>query len=132
MRKRLKLVPVLFLCVMALGACNNQAYVVHPGAVNTFDSQTYDVLVTAHAAIEATKTQIASGAFSGTVLRDVSIGLNTLVDAYNLAETTYLAYHAAASATPPTATVAQANQLQGQTAGIPQLVANLNAAKAGK
>jgi len=114
-------------------SCNNAAYKVHPGAVNAFDSQVYDVLVAADAAIQQTKTQLSSGAFTNpTVAHDVAIALNGAITAYNVADNTYLQYHAAAAAIPPTATPAQANALQSQIAGLTTAVSNLNVAKGGK
>lgn len=122
---------VVMLVAMSTVACN-KAYVVHPGAANTFDSQTYDILVTAHAAIEQTKTEIANKSFTGATLRNVTIGLNALIDAYNPADTAYKAYHAAATANPPTATQSQVNDLNAKTQSLPALVSNLNAAKVGR
>ncbi len=131
--KRLsKSVLVAMLCLTLVG-CANKAYVVHPGSPNTFDSQTYDVLVAADAAIQATKTALANGSITNaTVAHNTAVVLNDTIKAYNIAQTTYLAYHAAASATPPTATQTQVNLLQSQTATLTTSVTALNNAKAGR
>lgn len=61
----------------------------HAGAANSFDSATYDALVSAQAAIEQAKVGITP---SKKAL------LNQVIAAYNTAEAAYSAYHAAATA----------------------------------
>lgn len=96
-------VPILLL--VSLAGCSAQHYTVHPNAVNTFDSQSYDTLLVTYNVIESTKADLAANAFTPTVAAGVKSFLNKLIDAYNVADTAYLAYHAAAvqgTATPAT------------------------------
>jgi predicted lipoprotein len=61
----------------------------HPGAVNSFDSTSYDTLVTAQAALEQAKTQFASTPAAVPYL-------NKAISAYNVAEAGWQAYHSTA------------------------------------
>jgi len=51
---------VVILAILCLTACSR--YIVHPGSVNTFDSQTYDALIGAKAVIDSAREQFKSGA----------------------------------------------------------------------
>ena len=93
------MVPLLF-----LQGCGT-ATVQHPGAVNTFDSQAYDALLTTQAGIESAKTQFGANPAA-------KAPLNALIAAYDALQSTYKAYHTAASA--GTATAAQQASVQSQ------------------
>jgi hypothetical protein len=103
---------------LSLGGCAKQPGAtiapIHAGAANSFDSVTYDALVSAQAAIEQAKVGIAA---SKKAL------LNTVIKSYNVAESAYSVYHAAATA--GTATPAQQADLQAKLttlqAGVTQL-----------
>lgn len=59
-----------------------------PGAINTFDSDAYNTLVTAQGALSQAKKDFGSDPAAKTPL-------NTAIDAYNIAEHTWKTYHAA-------------------------------------
>lgn len=83
-----------FILCLTVG-CASANYKVHPGAVNTFDSQSYDTLYITHNVIESTKAQLASNAFPPALIGGIQVAVNNLVLAYNTADVAYRAYHAA-------------------------------------
>lgn len=89
--KKLFCVSVL---IIALSGC--AARPIHPGAANAFDSQSYDALIVAHSVIESTKTDLANNAFAPSITPNVKMALNGLIQAYNVADSAYQAYHSAA------------------------------------
>lgn len=107
---------ILAATVVAIMLTGCAARPIHPGAANNFDSTSYDTLTVTHNVIENTKTDLAAGAFSADIVPNIKAALNDLVTAYNVADSAYLAYHAAAVA--GTATVEQANAV---TAGLAQV-----------
>ena len=117
------------LVLVTLGACG-KAYQVHPGAVNTFDSQAYDTLIVAKAAIDQCKTDVSNGTFTGAVLANVETALNGLITAYNVMDSAYQVYHAAAVA--GTATPAQQASVTAGATQVTTAMSNLTAAKGGK
>lgn len=100
---------------LCLSGCSATAIANHPGAVNAFDSQTYDVLLTAQAAIEAAKPL-------GTT-QPIKDAINKAIAAYNVAEAAYTAYHQAATA--GTATASQQTALQSNVASLKTATAAL-------
>lgn len=101
-----------------------------PGAVNSFDSDTYLTLVTAKGVIDQTKLDLANNAFPASFVEYVKKAVNDAVLSYNTADLTYQAYHTAAVAGAVTST---------QQAAVTQAVNDLNskvnavtAARAGK
>lgn len=80
------------LILLAVLLCGCAVAVVHPGAANSFDSQSYDALLVAHSVIESSKADLASGKLPVTA----KPALNDLISAYDAADTVYLIYHAAA------------------------------------
>ena len=98
---------VLGFCIL-LASCATTAVVTHPGAVNAFDSNTYDALLTAQAAIEAAKPLATTPTLKTAV--------NAAMQAYDVAESAYVAYHTAAVA--GTATAAQQAALQTQVTSL--------------
>lgn len=105
-RLRAVLFLIPFLLILATSVyetgCAKSATVSHPGAVNAFDSNTYDALRTAQAAIEQARTQVGTNAV-------LKAAVNKAIASYNAAEDAYVAYHKAAVAgtVPDTATLSQ-------------------------
>lgn len=86
---------VLLLLAMTLGVgsgvgCKSAAYRVHPGAVDVFDSQSYDSLLVAQATLAEAKSEAQSGALP----KEAVAPLNAAIRAYDVAETAWQAYHA--------------------------------------
>lgn len=104
MRKRkLEAIAVVLMLGMFMAGC--AARPLHPGAANAFDSSAYDALLVADNIIQTTKTDLASNAFPANIAPAVKTALNNMITAYNVADISYKAYHAAAIA--GTATPAQ-------------------------
>jgi hypothetical protein len=98
---------------LLLAGCVKNATVSHPGAINAFDSNAYDSLVTAQGAIDAAKPLAVTQA-----QKDV---INKVIAAYNAAKSAYLLYHSqvAAGGNVDTAT------LQAQLTALVTATANL-------
>lgn len=116
------------LAVMFLSAC--AAYKIHPGAANQFDSVAFDALVVAHSTIESTKADLAANSFPASSAPTIKTALNALISAYDVADTSYQAYHQAAVA--GTATAAQANAVTANLGNLSTAVSALSAAKGTK
>lgn len=127
MQKRHKLIPVLAVLLMFSGCA---ARPIHPGAANSYDSNAYDALTVAHSVIETTKTDLSVNAFPPSISGNVKTALNDLIRAYDVAQTAYAAYHAAAFA--GTATVAQSNTLTAALNDVGSKTTALTSAKAAK
>lgn len=87
MRLRVAVLAIAF----SLGGCaHSGAYIIkHPGTVNQADDQLYDSLLTARAALESAKLQVASHP-------QLQAILNTkVIPPFNALESAYLQYHAA-------------------------------------
>lgn len=120
----------LVLAVLLLGGCKTQGYVQHPGAVNAFDSQSYDSLLVTHSIIETTKADLAANKFPATISANVKTSLNNLITAYDVADSAYLAYHAAA--VQGTATTAQATDVSNKIQVVTNATTHLNMVKGGQ
>lgn len=96
LRLRNRTAALLLVCILYTGC--GRAYVIHPGAVNTFDSQTYDVLIAAKETIRIGRAQLESGVLT----QAAKPTLNALILAYDAAYPIYLTYHDAASSGKPT------------------------------
>lgn len=94
MRKQLgNLILILAIAIASIGSEGCKKYVQHPGSVNTFDSQTYDVLLAAEGAIKQGKADYSSGA-----LPDAGKPyLDDLIRVYDVANASYRTYHDAAT-----------------------------------
>jgi len=114
--------------VLLLAGC--AARVVHPGAANKFDSDAYDAVLVAHSVIETTKTDLANNAFPATIADKVKTALNDLIKGYNIADTSYQTYHAAALA--GKATPAQSSAVSSALGDLQAKSAALTAAKVAK
>lgn len=80
---------MILAAVLTLQGCSSTAPVI-PGAVSSFDSNTYTTLLSVQAAITAA-TPIATTPAIEKILNDV-------IAAYNIAEAAYVTYHQAAVA----------------------------------
>ncbi len=121
-------VTVLFLASLLAG-CATKNYVVHPGAFNIFDSQSYDTLVVTHSVIETTKADLVASKFPVSIAGGVKAALNGLIDAYDVADSSYLVYHAAAAA--GTVTAAQQSAVSSAILNVNAATTNLTTAKVG-
>jgi hypothetical protein len=118
--KRIGLIAVLLLAGCA-------ARVVHPGAANKFDSDAYDAVLVAHSVIETTKTDLANNVFPASIAGNVKTALNDLIKGYNVADSSYQTYHAAALA--GKATTAQSTAVSSALTDLQTKSAALTAAK---
>jgi len=116
----------LLIFTLLLSGC---AARIHPGAANSFDSTTYDTLIVTHNVIESTKADLAAGKFTGTLAVNVKMALNRLIQAYDVADTGYLAYHAAAAA--GNATPTDQGALQVKVNDMTNATTTLTSAKGG-
>jgi len=129
MKNRRSAVCAVFALLLLTAGCASKAYVIHPGSPNLFDSQSYDVLVTAHAAIEQAKTELAAGKFAATAPQ-VKLALNALIDAYDVMDVAYTTYHTSAVA--GTATAAQVAALQNGVGAVNNAMGGLTVTTGGK
>ncbi len=107
----------IFLTV-ATSSCAMKPLTVHAGAVNRFDSVTYDTLVATQAALEEASAQV--GKFPA-----IKPALNQAIDAYNVAERLYKDYHAAALAGKTQDTEALATAVAAVSADALRLIAQI-------
>lgn len=126
MRKR-KVLPFLLL-VTALTGCG-AAHVTHPGAANKFDSDSYDTVLVTESLITTTKADLANNLFPASIAGNVKDALNKLIQGYDIADTAYKTYHAAALA--GQATTAQQAALTADLTNLNSQTAALTTAKAG-
>jgi hypothetical protein len=85
------LVVILAMTVFVSGCAIKSGHVNHPNAVSAFDSDAYDTLLGAQAAIEEAKSNIAAHP-------DAKDALNATIKVYNLAEAAEKTYHASQDA----------------------------------
>lgn len=114
----MKHLVALALCI-ALSGCAAKNYQVHPGAANTFDSQSYDTLLVTNSVIESTKADLAANKFPAAITGNIKTALNGLINAYNAADSAYLIYHAAAI---------QGGASQAQITNLNAAITNVNSA----
>jgi len=103
-----KYLAVLVVPLLLLGCGKN--YKAHPGAVDTFDSKTYDTLLIAQAGLDEAKQQFAIGKLppaSKNVINGAGNAYNLLRDAWN----GYRAVKTANASDPATEYVNQINAL---------------------
>jgi hypothetical protein len=118
----------VLLCLISLSGCAVRT--IHPGAANTFDSDAYDSLLVQDNVIQSTKADLTNGVFPANIVQNVKLALNILIEAYNAEDIAYKAYHAAAIAGQPTATL-QAD-LQTKQVAANNAVSSLASAKVTK
>lgn len=85
------LLVVCAVCVLLTG-CSKNPVTVHPNAISVFDSQTYDLLFEAQAAIDEAKAQFSAGNLPAAAHGPI----NVLVSVYNTARADWLIYRDAA------------------------------------
>lgn len=86
----------------------------HPGAINAFDSQAFDTLLTIQAGIEEAKVQLANTPAAQPALTKLRAGYNTTMAAYKV-------WHAAASTDPAKQADLQ-KQIDAVKAGLADLI----------
>jgi hypothetical protein len=91
------LVVTVLLALLLPSGCSNA--VIHPGTANQFDSDTYSALQVTNSLIVSTKASYAAGSFPASIMPQVKSALNNLIQAYDIADNVYLAYHNAANST---------------------------------
>lgn len=129
------LAAALFISAISLAGCAAATYQVHPGAagyisgsptpVQTFASQSYDTLVGADAVIVTTRADFLGNRFSATAMPTVKAAFNALVQAYDTAQASWIAFNQSASANPSISEAA----LSAAIAGLNQSLSNLSIAK---
>lgn len=124
----MRTIPATLALAVLLAGC--AARPIHPGAANSFDSTTYDSLITAKSVIDSTKTDLANNAFPANVAPVVKTAVNGLITAYDALGTSYKAYHAAALA--GSATQAQTDDVNAKLSQVGTATQALTSAKAGK
>ena len=82
--------PVLIIAILILMSCASAPVIQHPGAINSFDSNAYDTLITEQAAIEQAKLNIAQ-------FPQFKTQLNNVIAQYNVTMEAYKIYHNAGS-----------------------------------
>lgn len=124
--KFLKVAGSAILAAVLMTGCS--ALKMHPGAVNQFDSSTYDTLLVTHSVIESTKTDLAAGKFNSAETPVVKQAVNDLVAAYNALDSAYQIYHLAAAGSG--ATSQQISNVNTALANVNAATTNLSNAKA--
>lgn len=89
MNRRKLVLASIFLLILPLLLVGCHKTIIHPGALNQFDSNAYDSLIVAQAAIDAAKAQPS---ITNNVMAKAA--LNKAIGSYNIAYEAYLAYHA--------------------------------------
>jgi hypothetical protein len=100
-----------------------------PGQVNTFDGTVYLTLVTAKNVIDQAKLDLVNGVFPVNIVSNVKVAVNDSVNAYNVADQAYQAYHTAALS--GTATTVQQTTVTNDINTLNIKIATITVAKAG-
>jgi PBP1b-binding outer membrane lipoprotein LpoB len=124
MKKR-RAISFAVLALVLAGCVKNSATI--PGAANQFDQQSYLSLVTAKSVIDSAKADLTANSFPASTVAAVKAAVNDAVTAYNAADVSYQAYHAAALA--GTATAAQQANVTSAINTLNQKTAAVTAAK---
>jgi len=113
-------VRTLLVFVLLLSSCAKQVATPHPGAINAFDSNAYDILITEQASIEQAKVDI--GKFP-----NLKASLNAVIVQYDTTMATYKLYHnAAAAGSAPDPANLQA-QIQSLVTNVTNLIKSMGA-----
>ena len=113
----------LFAALLFVNACPKNTSIPHPGAVSSFDSQSYDALLVAQEVINQAKDSLAAGKLPA----GAKPVINRAIESYNVARGAWLTYRAAAGAGATDAATATANlqkalaDLTAAVAAIPKL-----------
>lgn len=121
----MKLAVSLLAAILIIGCA---AHVQHPGTANAFDSDTFDTLLISNNVIESTKTAYLKGTFPASAMPAIKDALNGLIQAYDVADSLYLNYHAAV-ATSAGATAQQIADLKTALNNVNSATATLVSAK---
>lgn len=97
-----KAVVLLIALAIMIGCGKAKPQPLPPGAINTFDADAYNTLVTSQAALKQAKSE-----FGG--LPAAKGPLNAAIDGYNAAEAAWQTYHAVGGGTDVQAQVLKAN-----------------------
>lgn len=116
---RIRKVWTLVLLAVLVGCAHNPAQL-RPGAFNTFDQDTHDVLRTAQATLE----QAAKDVAGLQVTNPLRVAYNVAIDAYNAAEAGYQAYHAALVKGQPADQTGMSALIQGLKAAVARYAAS--------
>lgn len=84
----MKVLALILLLPLTLALPSCAAIQIHPGAVNTFDSATFDVLVAAKATIDTSRAQYTAGALSPTLVPII----DAIAKAYDVAYPAWTAW----------------------------------------
>ena len=126
--KKKNLVPLVLLLALSV-ACVKNVNAPIPGSANAFDSSSYLSLVTTDSVIQSAKADLAASKLPPSVAGNVKTALNGLIQAYNIANVSYQAYHTAALS--GQATADQQFAVQTGLANVQTAMAGLTQAKAG-
>jgi hypothetical protein len=123
---------ILSIALLATSGCSllHPVVVNVPGQVNTFDGTAYLTLVTAKGVIDQAKLDVVNGVFPVNLVSNIKVAINDAVNAYNVADQAYQAYHTAAVA--GTATSLQQSTVTVDVNFLSGQINALTAAKAGK
>lgn len=127
--KYLKTLALVLALTLSLGCAKRVVVANVPGSVNAFDSETYLSLVTTDSLIQSTKASLASNSFPVAWVGNVKQSLNALVQAYDVANLSYQAYHTMALA--GTLTPVQQAAVSSNMAAVQTATVNLTSAKGG-
>lgn len=125
--------PQNYLAILLLSAASfgcGKAHAPLVGAVNQFDSDTYLTLVTIDNTIQTTRADLQAGNFPINITANVKTALNALINAYNIANSSYQIYHNEALA--GTATQNEQVEVQAKVQSASNSLAILTTTKAGK
>lgn len=115
------------LLIGCAGCANRAAIAPIPGSANAFDSASYVSLMTAKGIIDQTKTDLTANVFPASQVATIKTALNGAIQAFDIAQPVYLAYHAAAIA--GAASNAQQTATQNALANVNTSISTLATAK---
>jgi hypothetical protein len=121
---------ILAICVLAIALTGCAAHKNHPGAANAFDSDSYDTLLVTDTVIQSTKADLTAGTVPAAISAQVKTALNVLIEAYDIADASYIVYHTAAVA--GTATAAQQAAVTNSLSAVTTAAAQLATARGKK
>jgi len=114
---------LILIAALVLSSCGKQAVIQHPGAVNAFDSNTYDALITVGASVLQAK-ELVTDSFP-----QYKDQFNKVNQAYRALEDSYRAYHIALTQGLSPDSNALAIQLTKVTTDITTLLTSLGVKK---
>ncbi len=115
----MRVIAALLFLLALTGCSGTPKPVIHPGALNQFDSNAYDTLLTAQAAIEQASKEVVA---NYPALKDE---MNKVRAGYTAAQASYKSYHEAAAAGKPTTPDALDALLKKLTTDLAAILAKL-------